>query len=160
MCNLFSFVKNRAKCAKKHKNGKRGFTIAEAAISLALITIVTVTALTLFTTSEQAAARESAEAAALYLASDVVECFRTTDTLPAFRDAADFAGGELWGEIEPQGDFRYTMKHTRSNTVVEIRITLPEGEQETENAVISITATYNDHSVWGDAITFRKGVGA
>lgn len=159
MYKLLQFVKNRALCAKKYRNGKRGFTIAEAAIALTVITLVTVTALTLFTTSENATLRENAETAALYLASDAVECFRTTDTTDAFCAALEFAGGELW-ELERNGYGDYAVKYARADMIVEIKIDTPEGAATTENADISIMASYNGHNVWKTPYTFRKGVGA
>lgn len=175
MRNLLRFVNNRAKCAKNHKNAGRGFTLAEAAIALTVITLVTVTALSLFTASGNVTRRESAEEAALFLVSDLVECFRATDNLADFHDAVDFARNQCTVESCTHEDhapprweketkalnerYEYTLT-VNPQMVVTAEIDIPEGEQTTENATLTITASYRNRDVWDTPYVFRKGVGA
>lgn len=172
MYNLLQLVKNRALCAKNHKKSKRGFTLAEAAIALAVISVVTVAALTLFNSSESITRRENAEAAARYFASDLVECFRTTDNLADFRDAVDFARGYLctdaceecehpaprWAkETKQLGErYEYTLTSDRNMVLTVLFVT----DAETQVQTISIMASYNGRDVWDTPYTFGKGVGA
>ena len=179
MRNLLHLVNNRATSAKKNKKAKRGFTMAEAAVALTVIALVTVAALSLFTVSDNATRRESAESAALRLASDLVECFRETDNLLDFKAAVNFARAYTpcaaecedpcanhvprWTMENPDGG-EYIYQLTRNpQMVLTVTVSIPEDAADpltTNEATLTITATYRDRAIWDAPITFRKGAGA
>ena len=77
---------------KLFKN-RRGITLAEVAIAMAVVTIVTVSALSIIVSSTQTTTRAICKTEAQYFAADALECFRASKDTTDFETAMTFRGG-------------------------------------------------------------------
>ena len=75
----------------KKRTQKRGFTVAEIVIAMAVVVLVTATALTTVLTTRNAEERILREADAVRLAENAWECFKVTETPEDFALALSFA---------------------------------------------------------------------
>ena len=97
---------------------KRGFTVAELVIAMAVILIVTATALTVVFTSRTAGARALCRADAVRFSENVWECFKASDNTTEFLDAIKFAEGETPAYDEATGIYTWTSpRHGYTATV-------------------------------------------
>ena len=76
----------------KFRNKKGGFSIAEAVIALAVIVIVTASALTLITSATTARYKAIKKSEAINCANDLLECFKVSNDESEFESNAEFAG--------------------------------------------------------------------
>ena len=84
---------------KQRRSKKGGFTVLEMVIAMAVVVIVTATAVTLVLSSRKAETRVLRNADATRLAENVWECFKATDSETDFLAAVEYAEG-----ITPEGE--------------------------------------------------------
>ena len=71
---------------------KKGFSVVEVVIAMAVITIVTVTALSILTSAANNTREMMYKADAQYLVADAVECFKVSNSTSEFYEALNFRG--------------------------------------------------------------------
>ena len=84
----------------------RGFSIAETAIALAIIAIVTAAALTVVMASISARVKATNISEAQDFAHNMLECFKAADNIDEFENNVRFAEGLEW----PEGKTTYKYK--------------------------------------------------
>lgn len=127
------------KLRKRTKN-KRGFTLIETVIALAVIAIVSMSALVLYFTSENAVRSAHDKQQAQFYVSDVIACYRVSNTTDDFTKNVAFALGLDESQVRigdstgfaqlPNG---YTVHMTIKNEKLTVKIvhstkTLAQGE--------------------------------
>ena len=76
---------------KRRKNNRRGVTVVETVIAMAIITIVCYTALTVIKASQTTAGEDSVYNQTRYRAQAALECFKFSDSLSEFENAVAYA---------------------------------------------------------------------
>ena len=117
---------------KKHN---RGFTIAEAMIAFAVISIVSIATLTLILTSITATKNANYKLRAQTCAADAIECYRVTDNQDDFKAALAFALGDE-ATIESLDnitlpDSNYKMNVEIDGTTITVTVTSDSGKRVT-----------------------------
>ena len=84
----------------------RGFSIAETAIALAIIAIVTAAALTVVMASISARVKATNISEAQDFAHNMLECFKAADNIDEFENNVRFAEGLEWPDDET--NYEYT----------------------------------------------------
>lgn len=130
---------------------KRGMTVAEVIIAIAVISVVTVSALSLVLYSENTALAAQYKTEAQYFALDALECFRVSADADEFESAMDFRGGYTVAE-DVTGGYIYKLENGGYVAIV----TLSYGE-EGQRPAFSITVRNGDGDVVSEIIDFRKG---
>ena len=90
------------KSYKKLNKHKRGFTLAETVLALAVISITSVGTLSLILASQRATPSAAQKQQAQLFATDIVHCFRVSDTdtsLESFKSNVEFALGKEIADI-------------------------------------------------------------
>jgi len=85
---------------RRRTNNKRGFTLVETAIALAVIAIVSMSALVLYFTSENAVRSAHDKQQAQFYVSDVIACYRGSNTTDDFTKNVAFALGLDESEVK------------------------------------------------------------
>ena len=153
----------------KFRNKKGGFSIAEAVIALAVIVIVTASALTLITSATTARYKAIKKAEAINCANDLLECFKVSNDEDEFRLNAEFAGFPITDDLKlytseyitemttnfSEGSFSiriYTAD--RANILVDIEYNkyvhstgVPSEEITTEEVTVNITETSTEETI-------------
>ncbi len=88
-----STLKHKTAYKNKKRGGVRGFTLAETALALAVISITCVGALSLILSAQRATMSAAQKQQAQLFAADIVNCFRVSDTYGDFEDNLEFALG-------------------------------------------------------------------
>ena len=83
---------------KKLNKHKRGFTLAETVLALAVISITSVGTLSLILASNRATISAAQKQQAQLAAMDIVSCFRVSDSYADFEDNLEFALGKQISE--------------------------------------------------------------
>ena len=83
---------------KLNKHKKRGFTLAETVLALAVISITSVGTLSLILASNRATISAAQKQQAQLAAMDIVSCFRVSDNYADFEDNLEFALGKQISE--------------------------------------------------------------
>ncbi len=86
------------KSYKKLNKHKRGFTLAETVLALAVISIASVGTLSLILASQRATMSAAQKQQAQLFATDIVHCFRVSDNYADFEDNLEFALGKQISE--------------------------------------------------------------
>ena len=74
-------------------NGKKGMTLVEVVVSMGIVAIVTVAAVTLLVSSVSNMEKTRFKNDARYFAADAVECFRIAANATDFENLLEFRGG-------------------------------------------------------------------
>ena len=90
---------------RRRTNNKRGFTLVETAIALAVIAIVSMSALVLYFTSENAVRSAHDKQQAQFYVSDVIACYRVSNTTDDFTKNVAFALGLDESEVKLDASF-------------------------------------------------------
>lgn len=119
----------------KKRTNKRGFTVAEIVIAMAVVVLVTATALTTVLTTRNAERNVLQNADALRFAENAWECFKASENEQDFRTAITFAEGVT---LTPEGEagnytflsseYGYTASLTLSGDTLSVRIVAEEKE--------------------------------
>ena len=94
-----STLKHKTAYKNKKRGGVRGFTLAETALALAVISITCVGALSLILSAQHATMSAAQKQQAQLFAADIVNCFRVSDTYGDFEDNLEFALGKEISDI-------------------------------------------------------------
>ena len=120
---------------------KRGFSIAEAVIALALITVVSLASLSLLLSAGNATKRALYRAEAQNAATDVINTWRTSDTLD--KNALAFTFGITPDDVAPEGtgykfslpQSGYTVTTNLADTTLTVTVT--NGSREITSATFT-----------------------
>ena len=118
---------------KKRRNN-HGFTVVELVIAMAVVVLVSATAITLVLSSRKAEERALRNADAVRLAENIFECFKATNGEEAFLAAVAFAeGGKPEGEngsyTITSARYGYTAEITSDDMQLEV-VVLAEDKSE------------------------------
>ena len=121
---------------------KKGITIAEVVIAMAVVTIVTVTALSIAFTSTRSTQKGLDKTAAQYFAADAVECFRAAADAEQFETAMAFRGGYTLCESsavdpEKESQHQYTYQLADSGYSAVVTLNYPDKERPSFNVVVT-----------------------
>ena len=138
-------------------NKKRGFSIIEAVIALAVIVIVTTSALSLVLSSIARKAEAAKQSTAQDFAEDVWECFKAADEYSEFTSNFNFAIGDGLSEGETNGDgeMLYTYSSENMDFDADILVRYANGERATFE--ISVTNTDGDNTKEFVSFSYVKG---
>ena len=131
----------------KMKKARRGFSLAEAVVALAVVVIITVAALTMVTSSIVATINATNKAEAQIFAQNVWECFKASENEDKFLENVEFA---IDGTLMEQGINKYKYNADGFNAKIEVNSSFTE-----------LTVTVNDNK--GEQIVslnYTKGGGA
>ncbi len=104
-----ALFKSKSEKFPRYKKATRGFTIVEAVVGLAIVSIMSIAMLSLMFSSVNATANAINKLRAQALTESIIECYRVTDNEADFNDALAFAISDesergvcniLWGESE------------------------------------------------------------
>ena len=137
--------------SKRRFMNKKGMTVAEVIIAIAVISVVTVSALSLVLYSENTALTAQYKTEAQYFALDALECFRVSADADEFESAMDFRGGYTAVDDVTGG---YIYKLENGGYVAIVTLSYSEGEQRSK---FSITVRNADGDAVAEIIDFRKG---
>ena len=117
----------------KKRTNKRGFTVAEIVIAMAVVVLVTATALTTVLTTRNAERNVLQNADALRFAENAWECFKASENEQDFLTAITFAEGvtpegEAGNYTFPSSEYGYTASLTLSGDTLSVRIVADEKE--------------------------------
>ena len=79
---------------RKAKNKKRGFTLAETVIALAIIAVVSVSSLSLILSAQKSTFAALEKQQAQLYAADIISCYRVSDSKQDFKSNVEFALGD------------------------------------------------------------------
>lgn len=122
---------------------RRGVTVVEAMVAMAIIAIVSFGALSVIRSSRSTAGADAAYEQARYRAEAALECFKFADDQTEFEQALD-------GLLTKQDDGNYT--YTASVATLTVTVTYPDGGRPTFKAV---GTGKNNRSLFD--ITYTKG---
>ena len=128
------FRKEKNTTAYKHK---RGFTLAETVLALAVISITSVASLSLILASQRATISAAQKQQAQLAALDIVSCFRVSDDYTDFENNVHFALG----------------KEISQNKIELGNDTIANGELE--NNTITVVVDYGEKEL--AKLSFTKG---
>ena len=137
------------------RNRKRGFTVVELVVALAVILIVSATAIGLINTQNTIYLRTMQTTEATNMAENAIECFRYSVNNPKDGDvnaAFEEAFGKTF-EAEAKPDSLYNFE--TNGITVEITITVTEIENKTENK-IEIYAHDGDKEILSKSYIYTK----
>lgn len=130
---------------EKKVMSKRGFTILEVVIAMAIIAIVTATAASIMTSAQKSMARSQKSVLAANDIANITECFKYTvgkgeniDDFEDFEKAVEFAFGLASGGFTPttDGDYKFIYELTRDGYVITVTVRTTEtGTEKTVNSV-------------------------
>ena len=117
----------------------RGFSLAEVVISLAIILIVTVSAVSFSLSSVRATENAIHKTEAQSFASDIWECFKAAEDAGEFIDLVKFARGvELTeGTLDEDGNTIYTYHSEEEYFTANIAVNFHESELQTFTITIT-----------------------
>ena len=101
----------------------RGFTLAETALALAVISITCVGALSLILSAQRATMSAAQKQQAQLFAADIVNCFRVSDTYGDFEENLEFALGKEISENTILLDDELTANVAISDNVITVTVT-------------------------------------
>ncbi len=128
---------------KHHKKlNKRGFTLAESILALAVIAITSVGVLSLVLSSHRATTAAAQKQQAQLYAADIINCYRVSTDLTNFEENVKFA---LNQEDATNFDFNQITLNKQMNATVSIE----------ENTVTVLVKDNNDKEL--TKLTFTKG---
>jgi len=135
---------------KKRILNKNGFTLAESIVAIAIVSLVSITAVTLILSSTHTTRSAVHKAQAQYFAEDALACFRAAEDADQFVDAMEFCGGFL--EYSVTGDtYVFTLKDSKFQAVALV-------EYPTEGrASFRIEVLDEDETVITSISQFKKG---
>ena len=120
---------------EKKVMSKRGFTILEVVIAMAIIAIVTATAASIMTSAQKSMARSQKSVLAANDIANITECFKYTvcksGSIDDFKKAVAFAFGLASEGFTPTTDGVYEL--TRDGYVITVTVTT--GTEKTVNSV-------------------------
>lgn len=120
---------------EKKVRSKRGFTILEVVIAMAIIAIVTATAASIMTSAQKSMARSQKSVLAANDIANITECFKYTvgegELIDEFEQAVAFAFGLASEGFTPTTDGVYEL--TRDGYVITVTVTT--GTEKTVNSV-------------------------
>lgn len=135
---------------KKRILNKKGMTMVEVIIAMAVVMLVTITALSIITSSTHTTQSALHKSQAQHFAEDAFACFRACETADQFADAMAFAGG--YSECAVSGS-QYTFLLNASRFTAVVTVEYPAGDR----ASFSIQITDDDDEVITSIPTFTKG---
>ncbi len=119
----------------KRSLGRHGFSIVEVVVAMAVIAIVTASALTITLLSLSSEKKAVELSRAQYFAADALEAFRAAEDQSAFESAMEFAGG--YSSFEKQGENTYIYKLENSGCTATVTVEYAD----TDRPAFSLTVT-------------------
>lgn len=102
---------------KKRIFNKKGFAMAETIVAMAVVSLVTVTAVMLFFASARTTQSAVYKAQAQYFAEDALACFRTADDADQFSTAMELRGGFLEFSVTGGNKYCFTLNGSKFQAV-------------------------------------------
>ncbi len=142
---------------------KRGFSIVEVVISLTIIILVSFSALTIVLSSTNKRVSAINQTEGQNFASDILECFKASDSFEKFQENVYFALGETaddtnWetnedGTWEKDGDDCYTYE---KDGRYKVKIKLDYGKNKRTNIAIVVMKNKTEIEDFGKVIKFNE----
>ena len=127
---------------EKKVMSKRGFTILEVVIAMAIIAIVTATAASIMTSAQKSMARSQKSVLAANDIANITECFKYTvcesgssGSIDDFEKAVAFAFGLAPEGFTPTADGEYKLIYELTRDGYVITVTVTTGTEKTVNSV-------------------------
>lgn len=148
---------------KLKRLNKRGFSLVEVAIAMAVVSIVTFAALSIIYPATDKTVEANARSNAIYFAADVIECLKATETPEELQAALDQRDGVTKVKFEIENDPNATTvvdaeyKINGSNLRAYVKVTVeysgPAGFGSTRNYKVSVEIKDNDKVIFDTAYT-------
>ena len=133
---------------KMRKMNKKGFSLVEVVIAMAVVSIVTLTAISIVYSATDINRAGNAESDAIYFAADAVECFKATNTEEGFWNALEFRDGSTCNRtnstvaINHKWDARIEYTIDDSYGIARYTITIIITEKGTNRPLMNNPITY------------------
>ena len=134
------------------KLNKKGMTLPEVVLAMAVVTIVTITAISIVFSSSVSTKKSMNKIDAEYFLADALECFRASDTAEQYEAAMNFGGHAATEISEAEGRKIYTYKLEDSGYTATVSVGYTDGEDTFTGYVKDLS----DNLVI-DIIDFKKG---
>ena len=147
---------------KKLKN-KKGFSLVEVAIAMAVVSIVTITAIAIIYPATDKTKEANAKSNAIYFAADVIECLKATGTPDELQAALDQREGVTKVKFDidnasnavtvVDAEYMINGSNLRAYVKVTVQYSGPAGLGHTRNYNVSVEIKDNDKVIFDTAYT-------
>lgn len=130
---------------------KKGISLVEVVIAMAIVTIVTITTLSIIYSSTLATQKASHRTAAQYFAMDILEAFKMAENEQQFIRAVEYRGGYTQRSNEED---KYIFVLEQSNYKALVTVDYPAVDRPS----LSVVITDNSGEAVAQIDDFKKGV--